>query len=214
MQRKIHTISIVLFFNLICFGGETAQDIISEYKKNSEKSLVQITKSETFTTYYKSQQDKKPTTELRVTEFRRDQQRWEILETTFFEPEQPDGQGAEFQQSMRQIWDGKFLYGHWFYEDTPENVLQDSPIVISHKPNYEDCKFGIGYYGAPFEGVFTGDLETIPTILGRCNSITVRDRKETIGNYECYVIDAIGNDGKYTIWITPEYGYNIIQAEV
>ncbi|RLB75298.1 MAG: hypothetical protein DRH24_19845, partial [Deltaproteobacteria bacterium] len=80
--------------------------------------------------------------------------------------------------------------------------------------NQANTGFCIGYYGAPFDGTFTGDIEPLSVILARSNQLNLRKQTEFIGNSECYVIDAIGQDGKYTIWIDPKHGYNIVQAEV
>jgi hypothetical protein len=117
-------------------------------------------------------------------------------------------------QNTRSIWNSKVLYGHWFFNETPENIQKEQPIVIVQNPDPVNRTFGVGYYGAPFEGILTGDIEPLPVILARASEVKVRENKELIGSSECYVIDARGQDGKYTVWIDPEHGYNVIQAEV
>jgi hypothetical protein len=43
--------------------------------------------------------------------------------------------------------------------------------------------------------------------------MTVRPNREQVGSASCYVIDAAAKDGKLTVWIDGDRGYNIVQVE-
>jgi hypothetical protein len=76
----------------------------------------------------------------------------------------------------------------------------------------------IGCSGEEVRGYFYGDTlhdgNRVDSVLRKAKSISVRDGMELVGASKCYVIDAISNRGKYTLWIDPEHGYNIAKAEV
>jgi hypothetical protein len=72
----------------------------------------------------------------------------------------------------------------------------------------------VAYRGAPLMGIFFGDDKRIDRILQGADTISVRNEMEDVGGSGCYVIDAMTQYGKYTIWIDPQHGYNIAKAEV
>jgi hypothetical protein len=76
----------------------------------------------------------------------------------------------------------------------------------------------IGCCGEEVRGYFYGDTlhdaKRVDSVLRKAKTISVRDKLERVGRSRCYVIEAVSNRGKYTLWIDPEHGYNIAKAEV
>ena len=70
------------------------------------------------------------------------------------------------------------------------------------------------YKGHEILGYLFGDDDRVDAVLRRANKIAVRDTTENISGSDCFVIDAVTERGKYTIWIDPQHGYNIAKAEV
>lgn len=69
-------------------------------------------------------------------------------------------------------------------------------------------------YESVMMGYFSGDSERVDGILGRCHGVSVRSQTETVGKWECHVIDADTKHGKYTLWIDPSHGHNIARADI
>lgn len=63
-------------------------------------------------------------------------------------------------------------------------------------------------------GQFRGDYERVDSILRQARNISMRHDLDEIKGNACYVIDAITEQGKYTLWIDPNHGYNIAKAIV
>lgn len=66
--------------------------------------------------------------------------------------------------------------------------------------------------GDVLRGVFHD--ERIDLILSKAQTISVRDKTETIGQSQCYAIDAVTKQAKYKVWIDPEHGNNIAKVQV
>jgi hypothetical protein len=80
-----------------------------------------------------------------------------------------------------------------------------------------DTVGGPGNRGSEVMGYFYGDIrpeERVDRVLRQAPSIRLRDRLERVGRSRCYVIEALTERGRYTLWIDPEHGYNIAKAEV
>jgi hypothetical protein len=67
---------------------------------------------------------------------------------------------------------------------------------------------------SPLMGCLFGTHERVDSILRGSGRISVRDSLERVGRSQCYVIDAVTERGRYTLWIDPEHGYNIARAEL
>ncbi|OHB59492.1 MAG: hypothetical protein A2167_01330 [Planctomycetes bacterium RBG_13_46_10] len=61
---------------------------------------------------------------------------------------------------------------------------------------------------------YYGDEERIDQVLRGANTISVRDKMEQVDDSQCYVIDAVAKSGRYTVWIDPQYGYNIAKLDI
>jgi hypothetical protein len=92
----------------------------------------------------------------------------------------------------------------------------DPPTVIINKEPDDFTKTGMisgGYSGHALMGYFHfRPPERIDIILRRSVKISMRDKRESVQGVKCFIIDAITQDGKYTLWLDPEHGYNIAKA--
>ncbi|HNY78571.1 MAG: hypothetical protein RBS72_12400 [Sedimentisphaerales bacterium] len=70
------------------------------------------------------------------------------------------------------------------------------------------------YGGACLDGILPGDMRPVDTILKGADSISVREQLEPVNGIPCQVIVATTANGRYTLWIDPEHGYNISRAEL
>jgi hypothetical protein len=71
-----------------------------------------------------------------------------------------------------------------------------------------------GIYGVAIDGYFFGDSNTVSTIFHEADQVKLYNDKDYINGVSCYVLEAVSKYGKHKIWIDPEHGYNICQAEV
>jgi hypothetical protein len=107
-----------------------------------------------------------------------------------------------------ELWDGK---NHFQYTE-----VRGEPVNLNIKKGKGDEKReGIikqsysmfsGYY-YPFDG-------RVDKLLRRARGLSVRHKREKVGRSHCYVIEGVYEKDKYTIWLDPEHGYNIVKAVV
>ena len=69
-------------------------------------------------------------------------------------------------------------------------------------------------FGTALTGYLSSSEDRVDKVLRQARQISVRPKTERINGIECYVIDADTRDGRHTVWIDPEHGYNIAKAEV
>jgi hypothetical protein len=111
---------------------------------------------------------------------------------------------------FRRLWDGQTYFG--------QNV--DKLRIRTGEEGRDfaaDTVGGPGHSGGQVMGHFLGDIrpeQRVDRVLRRARSIRVRDRLERVGRSRCYVIEALTERGRYTLWIDPQHGYNIAKAEV
>lgn len=101
-----------------------------------------------------------------------------------------------------------------FYEYRKGLTLSDNRAFVKRHDGMKNEMVSIAYGGAPLMGVLSGDFEPVGSILSQANTILVRSEMERIGQSECYVIDAETGSGKYSVWLDPQHGYNIVKANV
>jgi len=106
------------------------------------------------------------------------------------------------------IWDGERAFEY----RKPKDLY--GQLFIDSEDKMRKHMIGLGYNGAPLIGIFEGDLEPVSLLLRQARTISVRPQQEQVGGSSCYIIDAVTDHGKYTIWIDPEHGYNIAKAQV
>ncbi len=109
-----------------------------------------------------------------------------------------------------QLWDGNMYFNYVATADTP-GILNIYKQIDYLPKNMKTDHSGITRWG-PGIGLIRGfccDLDT----LRKNSKLSIRDKKEKIRGVGCYVIDAEFQKNKCTLWIDPEHGYNIAQAQ-
>ncbi|MHC4646951.1 MAG: hypothetical protein ACYTBJ_15750 [Planctomycetota bacterium] len=105
-----------------------------------------------------------------------------------------------------KLWDGNHYYSY------------TGQVNIGWGDDGGDDRVGLlarAYKGHDLMGYFTQDDMRVDSVLRRyCRNISVRERREPVKGSKCYVIDALTERGKYTLWIDPKHGYNIARAQV
>ena len=103
------------------------------------------------------------------------------------------------------LWDGKqyITYREGYDGKYPS-------IVIINRDSGHDMK----PLADAMNGNFRGDLVRVDSILRQARNVSVQDERDEIKGSACYVIDAVTEHGKYTLWIDPNHGYNIAKAMV
>jgi hypothetical protein len=155
-------------------------------------------------------------------EIRSDGNRHYYIEKRWSEKNHPDRPRSKAEalsdpRSLTHMWDGERMYQYLFSNagaerDTlflvPENRVgtKGKEIIRTVRDHALRGIFQYTYKRVPFE--------RIDSALKRANKILVQENMEDIGGSKCYVIKAETKDSKYKIWIDPEHGYNIAQAEI
>jgi hypothetical protein len=108
------------------------------------------------------------------------------------------------------LWDGRVFFRHNYPCRTNERF--GSVFIDEYRGRLQEAQQLVDHAYSLLGGYFYCDYERIDGILRRIETISVRDKMERIGESYCYVIDANGRQGAYTIWMDPEHGYNVAQA--
>jgi len=108
-----------------------------------------------------------------------------------------------------RLWDGRQMLTYSHARQPQNDYLIIDKISVS-KANLE----GQGYDHNPSRGYLGQDKERMDAILRHASKISVRLQTERVGNSDCWVIDAVAPQGKYTVWVDPQHGYNLAKAEV
>ncbi|MHC4620330.1 MAG: hypothetical protein ACYTEQ_21485, partial [Planctomycetota bacterium] len=136
----------------------------------------------------------------RAFEFRSDGDRkyFHVAKWGYINPRLPNVARPDAQHLIR-LYDGK-SYVKYSLTDVRQIDLADD---------------GTHAWGnSPLMGSLFGAYERVDSILRGCRRISVRDTLERVGRSHCYVIDAVTQRGRYTVWIDPQHGYNIARAEL
>ena len=110
------------------------------------------------------------------------------------------------------LWDGKTFSR---YGKNPKSGHRR--LYIEKTPDKIDIKMAmiISASGSPcLMGYFYGDNDRIDSVIRKAYTVSLREKQEKIADSSCFVIDAVTLDGKYTLWIDPNHGYNIAKAIV
>ncbi len=108
------------------------------------------------------------------------------------------------------LWRGNSMIWNRISNDS----TYPNKVTFSHRKPYKDLK--VNYKSECWDrdlwGFYRYDPERVDAVLRNAKIISVRKRLMYVGGAKCYVIDAATERGKYTVWIDPERGYNIVQA--
>ncbi len=117
---------------------------------------------------------------------------------------------------MSSLWDGinDYQYAHNENEPKHKNLrFTQGKIQGGMKIDYiyrTNLSRGNNY--GTLIGYFYGDDDRVDKVLKIAEKISIRDKTENIGGFDCYIIDAITERGRYTLWLDPNHGYNIAKA--
>ena len=194
----------------------TIQGLLDKYEETWQTCSSQIVTDETLVENTDTQKGGTVDSSKSITEFRFDAEtkRWDIMRTRWYDFKGEDAQVPP-DQYYRQMFDGERIYDSWnFEEGNPRNIVNNK-IVISLDENDKGREVMSAYHNsAPLNGYLKGDEKPIIEILREADKIELRKDMEVIGGSECYVIEATGKHGEYTVWLDPQHGYNIAKAKV
>jgi hypothetical protein len=217
---KVICVSIVVFSQMAVLSAAepeqlTLTEILAKCEQTQQVLSRQITKSETLIESRDSEKNNTPIWYRENAEFRYDNGRYDILRNTWVGLRSADEPTPlSTAQNYRQIWDGNTVYDGMFFKDANFTNLKVKRIVVSTDGSDTDRNTTVGYYGAPLNGVLTGDMRPMTQILKDSENLLLRKTREWVGSSLCFVVEASGEDGRYKIWIDPEHGYNIAKAQV
>ncbi|MHC4499418.1 MAG: hypothetical protein ACYS21_09940, partial [Planctomycetota bacterium] len=185
----------------------TAMELLDKYSETQDKLKSVIIKSETSEQGYSPRSGKGQ--QFVFSELRLDGDR-SCLRTRHHKKLNSRGLPIDEGHRWVRLWDGQTYFG-----------LDPSDLRIrtgkEGRDYAADTVGGPGNRGAEVMGYLRGDMrpeERVDRILRQARSIRVRDRLERVGRSRCYVIEALTERGRYTLWIDPQHGYNIAKAEV
>ena len=205
MKYHVNLVALgVLCLSSICYSEQTINELLARYDQTQNSLQAKYVKSETL---------------------REDRDSWARTSDWFINRSELYTDGSRFDLSMKN-WisirdkdDREFPdFGHtqaiWDNNTWYEYKEKANKVYISKKKENKDPYFSIGYPGARLDGFFPGDLKTVSSIFHECDRPVLYDEKEYINGIPCYVLEATTPYGKHKIWLDPEHGYNICQAEV
>jgi hypothetical protein len=101
------------------------------------------------------------------------------------------------------LWDGKTFFEY------VASTNELGRVILETHPNVSRNKQRIQSHQTPLWSRQIADEIQSPGA-----SLSVRSKREQIDQVQCYVVDAQTPAGKYTVWIAPERGHNIMKATV
>lgn len=146
-----------------------------------------------------------------MNEFRANGDKWDLLLTNWNNMGSPDEAVTLPQRSaFRAIWDGACYYYENFVgitrgRETGHLLVDDS----SPRPPVQ------AFSGCPMLlGRFLSDKQSFSELMGQDDRLTLRQNTEVVDGAMCYVLDGTTPSGKYSVWLSPDRGYNVLRAEV
>lgn len=108
------------------------------------------------------------------------------------------------------IWDNKT-----YFEHRPRKLLDTEFAFASKDIDRNQRHLAVGYTGGPLEGICRGDMKSIVDLFDNGTEIEVeKDIMPVNGrDVECYSLSMENEDGKWKVWLSPEYDYNIYRME-
>jgi hypothetical protein len=139
------------------------------------------------------------------TEFRTDGQRMHSREYTWGHISRMDPSVSEDQPFYYCLnYANKQLYRHSAQTAPTARGL----VIVRESPD-----FRIRGMDRILTGYAIQSDERLDVILHRAESISVRSETESIGGFDCYVIDAKTDSGRISVWIDPAHGYHLAKAQ-
>lgn len=194
----------VLCLSSICYSEQTINELLVRYDQTQKSLQAKYVKSETL----REDRDSLAGTSdwfMDRSELYTDGSRIDLSKTKWISIRDKDDREFPDFGHTQVIWDNNTWY---------EYKEKANKVYISKKEEKINTYLPIGYSGSRLDGFFTGDLKTVSSIFHEAGQTVLYDEKEYINGIPCYVLEATSNYGKHKIWLDPEHGYNICQAEV
>ena len=108
------------------------------------------------------------------------------------------------------IWDNKT-----YFEHRPRKLLDTEFAFASKNIDLNQRHLAVGYTGGPLEGICRGDIKPIVDLFDNGADIDVQKDIIPVNgrDVECYSLSMVNQDGKWKVWLSPEYDYNICRME-
>lgn len=221
MSRRLIVMTILIA--VPCMGSEQpdVSHLLDQYARNADQVSSFIMKSEGVAQarYFFSREPGKPQDRIVYTaeEVRYDGERTSYRGHWWgnmgFNDAWLDRQEASYKS---RLWDGKNFYQ---YDRGVHTALPKGRLYLNRNDQANEAfdrgETTIGVYqGVNSLGRFPGDYERIDAVLRKAGQASVRTARETVGDSSCYVIDAAGPGGTYTVWLDPDRGYNVARIEI
>jgi len=104
------------------------------------------------------------------------------------------------------LWDGNALYDYVATMDKPGRVAiytgRPASFYLPRQKKIQEQTTPLWSRG------------TVRDIMRRATSLAVRNRREPVNQTPCFVLDAATIEAKYTLWLDPTRGYNIVRSSV
>ncbi len=126
----------------------------------------------------------------------------------------PELASTDVAKDPTEAEDRSYLWDDRVHYEYRKEVRMPAKLFIGRSKDMNQAMISMGYSGAPLMGIYLADHENVGTILRKAKSLHLRPQRERLNDSACYVIDANTEHGQYTVWIDPEHGYNIAQAQV
>ena len=218
MIRCINVGLLVLLLQTVSMAEPTAKELLDKYAETQDKLKSFIIKFNNSCDSISSRPGtpKRKRKTYRTYEVRFDGNRYNILQYI-----SGDVFGTHISKDdpiyRNWLWDGKTIFVYTrsskeYYEKTGKNSLGRLSIYQKMRDNLKPRKMINSSADAYLCGFFNSDIERVDSILRQGNILRVRDKMTEVSGSECYVIDGFTKHGKYTVWIDPQHGYNIVKA--
>ena len=138
-----------------------------------------------------------------------------------FDLKKSEHHDQQYDTNEKPVSQGLSRDFHYIWDN--ERYIQLVKIIPGHPSAFLSSSSGRaqGALSHDYEPVYLdgilkgeGDDRPVDVVLRNASTLSTRPEKENINGSFCYVTDAVTPNGKFTLWIDPEHGYNIAQAEV
>jgi len=211
MKYNISSVAFgVLILSSICYSKQTltVDDLLARYDQTQKNMQSKYIKSETIREYRDSWSEKSDWY-IERSEFYTDGTRIDLTIRNWIPIRDKNDRDLPDFGHVQVVWDKDSWYEYHELEE-----VKASQVVISKKEDTNKGFVSIAYPGACLEGFFPGDIKTVSSIFHEATQVRLYDKKENINGVQCHVLEATTEYGRHKIWIDPEHGYNICQAEV
>lgn len=205
---------IFLILILTCVPGTMAvehpsvSDLLDKYAETQDKIqrsfIIKTESSSNFS--YRTRLSKRSGRDHRLRDTRFDGDRISMSELKW----------GDLNLTLKDVPKNKALYRSYLWDG--KRYITYTKDLDGKYPNMVIINGDSGHDMMPLAGElhgnFRGDSVRVDSILRKARNVSVRDELDEITGSACYVIDAITERGKYTLWMDPNHGYNLAKAVI